>query len=140
MSSITRKNSFWQLYGMVIICWILYLFLVLLGSAAIALAPILVLLFFSIMIIISQWSSNVEVVFYDNHLTSKHYFKSKTNHYVYSDIKAADYLYTRVLGRRLVFKCSNSDDKSTEFVIYNPDNELLEFVSSHIKAYTNRIP
>jgi hypothetical protein len=139
MSLIKRKNSFWQLYGMLIICWGLYLFLVLIGNATIAFLPVLVLVFFSLILIFSQWSSNVEVLFHDNYLTTKHYFKSKYNDYAYTDIKSVEYLYTKVLGRRLIFKCLDPDSQIMEFIIYNPDDELLEFISSRIKTYKNRI-
>ncbi len=139
MSSIKRKNSIWQLYGIVIIWWVLYAFLILIGKATTALIPILVLVFLSVLIILSQWSSNVEVVFFSEHFTVKHYFKIQTKQFAYTDISTVEDLYTRVLGRRLVFKCSNIENKVTEFTLYKPDKELVKFVSNHIKTYKNKM-
>lgn len=139
MSLLKRRNSFWQLYGMLIICWGLYLILILIGSTTIAFLPIVFLVFFSSIHVYSQWSSNVEVLFYDDYLTTKHYLNSRTNDYAYSHIKSVEYLYTRVLGRRLIFKCTGTKNKLMEFMIYNPDDELIEFISVHINTYKNRV-
>ena len=81
----------------------------------------------------------VEVLFYDDYLTTKHYLNSRTNDYAYSHIKSVEYLYTRVLGRRLIFKCTGTKNKLMEFMIYNPDDELIEFISVHINTYKNRV-
>ena len=139
MGILKRKNSFWQLYGMLIICWGLYLFLILIGSASIAFLPVLVLMLFSLIIIVSHWSSNVEVSFSKDFLMIRHYYKSRSKRYDYSKVKSVEHIFLRVEGRRLIFKCSDSDNKIMEFAIYNPDDELLEFISSRIKTYKNRI-
>ena len=139
MENIKRKNSLWQLYGILSIVWVLYSFLLLIEDEAFSLVPIIVLIFFSLIILFSQWSSTVEVIFSTDFLEVRHYFKSQSKKCDYSNIKSVEHIFTRVYGRRLIFKCYDFDNESIQFTIYNPDSELLQFVSNHIRTYNNRV-
>ncbi len=139
MNLIKRKNSFWQLYGILVIVWGIYAFSILIGNNTINLIQISVLTTFSLLILISQWSNTVEIVFSVDFLVVRHLLKSKSKKYYYSDIKSVEYIFTRIYGRRLIFKCSEGGKLPTGFTIYNPDHELIEFISSHIKTYKNKI-
>lgn len=139
MVVIKRKNSLWHLYGIIGFLWTAYGLLVLVGNQVFDLVPILILALFSTLIIFSQWSSTIEVNFSNDFLIVQHYLKSHSKKYDYTKIKSVEHVFTRVYGRRLIFHCSDNLNNSSEFTIYNPDNELLEFVSSHIKTYKNLV-
>jgi hypothetical protein len=116
-----------------------YILLLIIGEQRISLIPILILVLFSLLIIISQWSSTVEVCFSNDFLTVRHLFKSKSKNYTYAEVKSAEHIFVRVYGRRVIFRCIDSDHKLMEFAIYNPDDELLDFVSDHINTYKNKV-
>lgn len=139
MKSIIRKNSLWHLYGILVFVWLGYLLLLIIGEQTITLVPIIILVIFSLLILISQWSNTVEVCFSSDFLIVRHLFKSKSKIYTYAEVKSAEHLFLRVYGRRVIFRCIDTDHKLMEFVIYNPDDEMLDFVASHIKVYQNKV-
>ncbi len=135
----TRKNSLWHLYGILVFVWLGYILLIIIGEQTITLTPIIILVIFSLLILISQWSSTVEVCFSSDFLTVRHLFKSKSKSFTYAEVKSAEHIYMRVYGRRVIFRCIDSGHKLTVFMIYDPDDELLDFLGSHIKAYINKV-
>lgn len=100
---------------------------------------VIILLLFSLLIIFSQWPCNVEVVFSNEFMVVKHKITLQSRKYLYSDIKSVDYIYMKVMGSRLIFKCIDAENKSTQFAMYNPDQELIEFVKDNIATFKNKI-
>ncbi len=139
MAEIIRKNSLWKLYGMIGLVLGAYVILFLMESPFASKPSIIIITLFSLIILFSQWSSTIEIVLSDKYFVVRHYIMSKSPKFDYSDLKLVEYIHTRVYGTRLIFKFNDDNSKISEFTIYNPDKELLEFVSSHIKTYKNRV-
>ena len=139
MEYLRRKNSIWQLYGLVIITIGIYVFFILIGNTIFTIMGVIILLLFSLLIIFSQWPCNVEVVFSNEFMVVKHKITLQSRKYLYSDIKSVDYIYMKVMGSRLIFKCIDAENKSTQFAMYNLDQELIEFVKDNIATFKNKI-
>jgi hypothetical protein len=133
-----RKNSLFHLYGLIIFIWVGYAILIFIGSNFIAIPQILILITISFLIFFSQWSNTVQVNFSADHLVVKHFFIPQFKRYEYNNITSVEYVFTRIYGCRLIFKCTDNQNKKTEFTIYNPDKELLEFARLNIKTFKNK--
>ncbi len=139
MNILKRKNSFWQLFGLAILWWGLYILSVLVNDKVPTFKAMLVLIILSGLSVISNWSNFINVLFYEDYFEVKHFFSTKNTKCYYPNIILAQVLFTRVVGSRLVIKYKTQEGPVKRFSIYKPNKELIDFINTHVENFDKRV-
>lgn len=134
MNNKIYKNSLWNLYGIVVLSWVVYILSILINNDRIEFISIVILFSFVLLIVISQWSSTVEIQFSEDFMLVKHRFTLQSKKIYYVNIKSVENKFFRVYGTRLIFRCIDDNSFKYVFSFYKPNKEMLEFLKAHIST------
>lgn len=134
MNNKIYKNSLWNLYGIILLAWVMYIFILLYNNIGIEIGSFVIYISFSLLIVISQWSSTVEIQFSDDFMLVKHRFTLQSKKVYYVNIKSVENKFFKVYGTRLTFRCIDDNSFKYVFSFYKPNKEMLEFLKSHIST------
>jgi hypothetical protein len=134
MNNKTYKNSLWNLYGIVVLSWVVYILSILINNDRIEFISIVILFSFALLIVISQWSSTVEIQFSEDFMLVRHRFTLQSKKIYYVNIKSVENKFFRVYGTRLIFRCIDDNSFKYVFSFYKPNKEMLEFLKAHIST------